>query len=132
MRCSISSDTLNRVQPGTVAAKFTSRHLGWNGGCTSLSQRLNRYWTNRSTRRYLSLFFGQLYLEKLLKAHYAKSNTKAPHAPKKHNLLLLAHDDKEDRLEIITRFNLEARTRTRKKNFTPNAQKNIQPSKLST
>src|SRR5579871_3330507 len=32
MRCSISSDTLNLVHPGTVAARFTSRHLGWKGG----------------------------------------------------------------------------------------------------
>ncbi len=36
------------------------------------------------------LYIGQLIIEKLLKALYAKSNEGAPHAPKTHDLLYLA------------------------------------------
>ena len=36
------------------------------------------------------LFMGQMVIEKLLKALYAKSNVSAPHAPKSHDLMYLA------------------------------------------
>ena len=36
------------------------------------------------------LFFGQMVIEKLLKALYAKNNKETPHAPKTHDLLYLA------------------------------------------
>ena len=35
------------------------------------------------------LFFGQMVIEKLLKALYAKNNKGAPYAPKTHDLLYL-------------------------------------------
>ena len=41
-RLSMSSATLHRVQPGTVAAKLTSRHFGWRGGCWNLSHFVKR------------------------------------------------------------------------------------------
>ena len=37
------------------------------------------------------LFFGQLLIEKLLKAYYAKINKNAPYAPKTHELAYLAN-----------------------------------------
>lgn len=71
-----------------------------------------------------ALFYGQLYLEKLLKAHYAKNNPQEPHAPKTHNLLLLAKkcnlefdDILADKLADISRFNLEARYDDARKDF---------------
>lgn len=36
------------------------------------------------------LYIGQLIIEKLLKALYAKNNKETPHAPKTHDLLYLA------------------------------------------
>lgn len=42
---------------------------------------------NRNT---YCLFFGQMVIEKLLKALYAKNNKGAPYAPKTHDLLYLA------------------------------------------
>ena len=42
-----------------------------------------------SKKNSYSLFFGQMVIEKLLKALYAKNNKEAPHAPKTHDLLYL-------------------------------------------
>ena len=62
------------------------------------------------------LFFGQLLIEKLLKAYYAKINKNAPYAPKTHELAYLANkvnlkltEEQEDMLETISDFNMEAR-----------------------
>ncbi len=62
------------------------------------------------------LFFGQLLIEKLLKAYYAKINKNAPYAPKTHELAYLANkmnmkltEKQEDMLETISDFNMEAR-----------------------
>ena len=68
---------------------------------------------NRNT---YALFFGQLLIEKLLKAYYAKINKSAPYAPKTHELAYLANkinlkltERQEDLLETISDFNMEAR-----------------------
>lgn len=68
---------------------------------------------NRNT---YCLFFGQLLIEKLLKAYYAKINKNAPYAPKTHELSYLANkmnmkltEKQEDLLETISNFNIEAR-----------------------
>ncbi len=70
------------------------------------------------------LFFGHLAIEKLLKALYAKNNKNTPHAPKSHDLLYLAEktelkltERQEDLLDIITRFNMNARYDDYKKEF---------------
>lgn len=70
------------------------------------------------------LFFGHLVIEKLLKALYAKNNKNAPHAPRSHDLLYLAEkielkltERQEDLLDIITRFNMNARYDDYKKEF---------------
>lgn len=62
------------------------------------------------------LFFGQLLIEKLLKAYYAKINKNAPHAPKTHDLVYLSNkmnlemtEEQERKLNVITKFNIEAR-----------------------
>ena len=62
------------------------------------------------------LFFGQLLIEKLLKAYYAKINKNAPYAPRTHELIYLAKkmnieltEKQEDLLETISEFNMEAR-----------------------
>ena len=62
------------------------------------------------------LFFGQLIIEKLLKAYYAKMNKNAPYAPRTHELAYLANkmnmkltEKQEDMLETISDFNMEAR-----------------------
>ena len=62
------------------------------------------------------LFFGQLLIEKLLKAYYSKINKHAPYAPKAHDLVYLANkmnleltEDQERILNVITKFNIEAR-----------------------
>ncbi len=62
------------------------------------------------------LFFGQLLIEKLLKAYYAKINKNAPYAPRTHELAYLANkmnmklnEKQEDMLETISDFNMEAR-----------------------
>ncbi len=62
------------------------------------------------------LFFGQMVIEKLLKAYYAKKNKNAPYAPKTHELAYLANkmnmkltEKQEDILETISDFNMEAR-----------------------
>src|SRR5262245_60963943 len=51
---------LQRVQPGTVAARLTSRHFGWRWGSKNLSHLVKRASVNLCTRRYRSVFFGQL------------------------------------------------------------------------
>lgn len=71
-----------------------------------------------------SLFFGHLVIEKLLKALYAKKNKGSPYAPKSHDLLYLAEkmeldltEKQEDLLDIITKFNMNARYDDYKKEF---------------
>ena len=68
---------------------------------------------NRNT---YCLFFGQMVIEKLLKALYAKNNKGAPYAPKTHDLLYLAEklnieltEEQEVTLNEITTFNLSTR-----------------------
>lgn len=68
---------------------------------------------NRNT---YCLFFGQMVIEKLLKALYAKNNKGAPYAPKTHDLLYLADklnleltEKQELTLNEITTFNLSTR-----------------------
>ena len=70
------------------------------------------------------LYIGQLIIEKLLKALYARNNKGAPHAPKSHDLLYLAEKaeielTKEQKvlLDTITKFNLEARYDDYKESF---------------
>ncbi len=60
--------------------------------------------------------FGQMVIEKLLKALYAKNNKGAPYAPKTHDLLYLAEklnleltEEQEVTLNEITTFNLSTR-----------------------
>ena len=62
------------------------------------------------------LYIGQLVIEKLLKAIYAKNNKGAPYAPKTHDLLYLAEklnleltEEQEVILNEITTFNLSTR-----------------------
>jgi len=61
-----------------------------------------------------ALFFGHLYVEKLLKALIAQATSE--HAPRTHNLLILAdraglqlNDEKRQQLIRITAYNLETR-----------------------
>ena len=68
---------------------------------------------NRNT---YCLFFGQMVIEKLLKALYAKNNKGAPYAPKTHDLLYLTEklsieltEEQEVTLNEITTFNLSTR-----------------------
>ena len=68
---------------------------------------------NRNT---YCLFFGQMVIEKLLKALYAKNNKGASYAPKTHDLLYLAEklniqltEEQEITLNEITTFNLSTR-----------------------
>ncbi len=68
---------------------------------------------NRNT---YCLFFGQMVIEKLLKALYAKNNKGAPYALKTHDLLYLAEklnleltEEQEVTLNEITTFNLSTR-----------------------
>src|SRR3984893_12604507 len=42
IRLSISSATPQRVQPGTLAARLTSRHFGWRGGSRNLFHLVKR------------------------------------------------------------------------------------------
>lgn len=70
------------------------------------------------------LIFGHLVIEKLLKALYAKNNKGAPHAPRSHDLLYLAEkieleltENQADLLDIITKFNMNARYDDYKKEF---------------
>jgi HEPN domain-containing protein len=70
------------------------------------------------------LFIGHLVIEKLIKGIYAKNNPNSPHAKKIHDLLILANncglqlnDDKKDKLDLITTFNINARYDDYKKDF---------------
>lgn len=76
---------------------------------------------NRNT---YCLFFGQMVIEKLLKALYAKNNKGGPYAPKTHDLLYLAEklnleltEEQEVILNEITTFNLSTRYDDYKKAF---------------
>lgn len=76
---------------------------------------------NRNT---YCLFFGQMVIEKLLKALYAKNNKGAPYAPKTHDLLYLAEklnleltEEQEVALNEITTFNLSTRYDDYKREF---------------
>ncbi len=76
---------------------------------------------NRNT---YCLFFGQMVIEKVLKALYAKNNKGAPYAPKTHDLLYLAEklnleltEEQEVTLNEITTFNLSTRYDDYKKAF---------------
>ena len=71
-----------------------------------------------------SLFMGQMVIEKLLKALYAKKNKSAPHAPKSHDLLYLAEkmeieltQEQKILLDAISDFNMNARYDDYKKEF---------------
>ena len=68
---------------------------------------------NRNT---YCLFFGQMVIEKLLKALYSKNNKGTPYAPKTHDLLYLAEklgleltEEQEVILNEITTLNLSTR-----------------------
>ena len=70
------------------------------------------------------LFLGHLVIEKLLKGLYAKNNKNNPQAPKSHDLLYLAEKTKlqlterqKNLLDIITRFNINARYDDYRKDF---------------
>ena len=71
-----------------------------------------------------SLFMGQMVIEKLLKALYAKKNKNAPYAPKSHDLLYLAEkigielaEEQKISLDTISDFNMNARYDDYKKEF---------------
>lgn len=71
-----------------------------------------------------SLFMGQMVIEKLLKALYAKKNKSAPYAPKSHDLLYLAEkmdieltQEQKILLDTISDFNMNARYDDYKKEF---------------
>lgn len=78
-----------------------------------------------SSKKYTwSLFVGQLVIEKLLKALYAKKNKSTPHAPKSHDLSFLASkmsltltEEQEILLNTITRFNIDGRYDDYKNSF---------------
>ncbi len=58
---------------------------------------------HNSKKNSYCLFFGQMVIEKLLKALYAKNNKGAPYAPKTHDLLYLAQ---KMELELTKRHTL--------------------------
>ena len=67
---------------------------------------------------------GQMVIEKLLKALYAKKNKNAPYAPKSHDLLYLAEkigielaEEQKISLDTISDFNMNARYDDYKKEF---------------
>ncbi len=71
-----------------------------------------------------SLFMGQMVIEKLLKALYARNNVSEPYAPKSHDLLYLAQkinltvtETQQRYLNEITRFNLNSRYDDYKREF---------------
>ena len=71
-----------------------------------------------------SLFLAHLIIEKLLKALYAKKKITSPYAPKIHDLLRLTEkmnlvltEDQEEKLDTITRFNINARYEDYKREF---------------
>ena len=62
------------------------------------------------------LYIGQLIIEKLFKALYAKNNEREPYAPKTHSLLLLTEkcnlevsEEQVKKLQVIDTFNIGAR-----------------------
>ena len=70
------------------------------------------------------LFMGQMVIEKLLKALYAKKNKGTPYAPKSHDLLYLAQkmelgltEKQKILLDTISDFNMNARYDDYKKEF---------------
>ena len=70
-----------------------------------------------------SLFIGHLVIEKLLKALYVSKNQDNP-VPKSHDLLYLANksnievtEDLEEKLDLITTFNINVRYPDYKKEF---------------
>lgn len=70
------------------------------------------------------LFMGQMVIEKLLKALYAKKNVSEPYAPKSHDLMYLAQkinltvtETQKLYLNEITRFNLNSRYDDYKREF---------------
>ena len=98
---------------------------------------LMKYWIESSNEDYnvmnvlhnsrknsYCLFFGQMVIEKLLKALYAKNNKGAPYAPKTHDLLYLAEkmnlevtEKQANDLVEITKFNLNTRYDDYKREF---------------
>ncbi len=79
---------------------------------------------HNSKKNSYCLFFGQMVIEKLLKALYAKNNKGAPYAPKTHDLLYLAQKmelELTERqtllLDMISDFNMSARYDDYKKEF---------------
>ena len=79
---------------------------------------------HNSKKNSYCLFFGQMVIEKLLKALYAKNNKREPHAPKTHDLLYLAEkmnlevtDKQAKALVEITKFNLNTRYDDYKREF---------------
>lgn len=70
------------------------------------------------------LFMGQMVIEKLLKALYAKKNVSEPYSPKSHDLMYLAQkinltvtETQKLYLNEITRFNLNSRYDDYKREF---------------
>lgn len=70
------------------------------------------------------LFMGQMVIEKLLKALYAKKNVSEPYTPKSHDLMYLAQkinltvtETQKLYLNEITRFNLNSRYDDYKREF---------------
>ena len=98
---------------------------------------LMKYWIESSNEDYnvmnvlhnsrknsYCLFFGQMVIEKLLKALYAKNNKGAPYTPKTHDLLYLAEkmnlevmEKQANDLVEITKFNLNTRYDDYKREF---------------
>ena len=81
----------------------------------------NKIWEVKNS---YCLFFGQMVIEKLLKALYAKNNKREPHAPKTHDLLYLAEkmnlevtEKQAKALVEITKFNLNTRYDDYKREF---------------
>lgn len=79
---------------------------------------------HNSRKNSYCLFFGQMVIEKLLKALYAKNNKGAPYAPKTHDLLYLAEkmnlevtEKQANDLVEITKFNLNTRYDDYKREF---------------
>ncbi|GHU43701.1 DNA-binding protein [Clostridia bacterium] len=101
------------------------------------NRELLEYWVESSDNDYTTmqhlystqdynwaLFLGHLVIEKLLKGLYARKNEEQPHAPKIHNLLILAErcdlelsQELRDELSLITHFNMNARYEDYKLNF---------------
>ena len=77
-----------------------------------------------SKRYSWTLFIGHLVIEKLLKALFVKVNDENVPVPKIHNLLTLARrcrltltEEQEDKMQVITEFNIHARYQDYKLDF---------------